>query len=383
MRKLLEADCSAEIMMIGVPAANPIGQLVVKVTYGIRGGKLEPAYTQLPVWLDDTYHGGRFYSGDYQFPKEKIDLVVIGDAVAPGEEPAEQVDVAISVGGFSRKLLVIGDRYWRESRGDADGQAAKIPPPTLGQLKRKKADYSEGLSLPPQIAPPKPEEKDEDEDDENADDGEDKTYVSSQPARFKRIRMDWDRSYGGEDGGAPYQDNPGGKGFILQPGDKDEKPVVSGVPLPNIEDPAQRITSWKSNPKPVGPCFYPQTWGLRMLKGMQLRDNKPPCVLAAMFNQAHPDFELDAFPDDQEMTIKGMTPVGDVKFLVEKPTLSARLELAGKPDRDLNLVWDLLCVRPELGEVYMVARAPFKFDPATDYEINLRVFEPSGVSVNG
>ena len=78
-----------------------------------------------------------------------------------------------------------------------------------------------------------------------------------------------------------------------------------------------------------------------------------------------------------------MTPAGEVRFRVERPDLEARLELTDTPDRPLDLVWDLICVRPELGEVYIVGRAPFMYDPATHWQQIVRVGPSVGAPVHG
>jgi hypothetical protein len=49
---------------------------------------------------------------------------------------------------------------------------------------------------------------------------------------------------------------------------------------------------------------------------------------------------------------------------VDRPRLSALIKTEKRPLREISLVWDLLCVRPETQDGYIVGRALFGFNPA-------------------
>ena len=108
---------------------------------------------------------------------------------------------------------------------------------------------------------------------------------------------------------------------------------------------------------------------------------KQPIMLGPLFNQAHPDFILKAFPEGAAFEASGMTPSdgsspGVFKAPIRKPALRVRLEApsgAPVPDPGLVIAWDLVCVVPEDRRYYVVGRAAWTYDPKADCKRNARV----------
>lgn len=80
---------------------------------------------------------------------------------------------------------------------------------------------------------------------------------ASQPVPFTSMPLCWERCFGGPS----YEKNPVGRG--LEPV---ETPQGLLVPLPNIEDPQNLITSPASRPEPAGAFPIAQTWKVRTQK---------------------------------------------------------------------------------------------------------------------
>src|ERR1035438_1702728 len=92
--------------------------VAVKGTYLIGGGgTLQLASEQVPVELVPKYRAkpgmsSLFCESDLTYPKLATDVILHGNAWAPGGRPASQVDVTLKAGPISKTLRVFGDRYW-------------------------------------------------------------------------------------------------------------------------------------------------------------------------------------------------------------------------------------------------------------------------------
>jgi hypothetical protein len=324
--RLSAEGCAAAVMPVGIRGPETAALLIVKVTKRLCEGELADDPEPFPVWELPREIGGRTLPGDATYPKEGVDLIVVGDAFAPQGKPATVSAVIISIGGFSRTLAVWGDRVWKKGVID---------------------------------------------------------YLPSEPEPFLKMPVDFRHAYGGvwrdDDGNElPYVDNPLGKGFIL-PNHPYAPSTVEGTPLPNIEWPDRLVTSWKDTPEPAGCELYPLQWGLRLRAGVHPRgERKLPRIVPALFNQAHPAFVLPAFPADAPCRIVGMTESRPIEFTLSPPALEARIERANESPEPIPLVWDTLCVLPGEGRLYMVARARFVFDPAAEEGSLLRIAPTEG-----
>ena len=375
MRTSTTGPVSSAVFMTSVPGSpKAIGTLVARVTYDVIAGRLVPSRNQAPISTSDRIVGGQLFASDQVYPKKNVDLVIIGDAVAPDGKAVDRLDVEISIGELSRKLFVTGDRCWQRTDGKEEKPQSAAPASSIAAVMAlvEKAKASAPATPPEFKLPDPPASSDGDEDKDSEEDAkkkEDKNYAPTEPSRFKRMRMDWAHAFGGES----FQDNPIGKGFVTYPPDGKGDPAVAGVPLPNVEDSRRPVKSWKEWPAPSGCGYYPQRWGVRMRLGIEPRGIKVPCVTAAYFNQAHPDFEMNAFPGGKELVVTNMSPKGTFKAIVHAPLVTAALRLPGMPPQQLDLVWDLVCARPEYGEVSIVGRIPFRHDPISEAEAVVHV----------
>ncbi len=137
----------------------------------------------------------------------------------------------------------------------------------------------------------------------------------SEPVAFQQMPLDWRQAYGGDG----YPRNPLGKGFASPaPG---ERP-----PLPNIQAPAQPITSPNQRPEPAGFGPIDLTWPQRMgLTGTHdqrwLQEDFPGFARDIdwhFFNLASPDQQFDApLRGDEPYQLENLHP--------EHPLLSGRL----------------------------------------------------------
>jgi hypothetical protein len=187
---------------------------IVKATYDIvQGKRLTLAEEQRPIALVDQHRGepgvsSTIYESDVALHKPGTDLVLVGDAHAPGGRPVSELDVQFGVARWDKSIRVIGDRAWfrmaREVR-------------------------------------------------------------HSSPLSFTTMPLIYERAFGGTDQSSPdprqhgwEPRNPVGTGFRAE---------VSGVekhPLPNLEDPRALIRSWTDRPAPQGYGFVGRHWSPRL-----------------------------------------------------------------------------------------------------------------------
>jgi len=203
---------------------EPVFSLLTKRTYDIRNGsRLVRATTTRPfVQVDQYYDDGDpewatvKHECDYAPYKVATDVVVIGNAHAPGGRPIPQVDVSVEVGVHRKTLRISGDRQC---------------------VYRPNGD--------PAFTEPVP--------------------FTEQPLRYER-------AYGGKDSRSNPEDpfyyprNHNGVGVVL----KNIREAVEGVLLPNIEDPEDLLTPdrlilgeparWNEQPLPDGLGWFQRTW---------------------------------------------------------------------------------------------------------------------------
>jgi hypothetical protein len=153
----------------------------------------QPPVAQAPVFVDEAApQPSLLYEMDLVRTKLTTDVLLIGNAHAPGGVPVTQLDVGLRVGPIAKRLRVTGDRVW------------------LGG-------------------------------------------APSEPEPFSTMPLVWERAYGGvdpwtRDAPLPQFDvrNPAGTGFVM------EAAHAEGVRLPNIEYPDQCVRAWSDRPEPAG-----------------------------------------------------------------------------------------------------------------------------------
>ena len=246
--------------------------IVVKATLVIvrEGGDVLPTLKQLPLFttdvMSDTKAGSVRFESDLVPFKPRTDVVLIGRAYAPGGKPVTRLMAGLRVGALRYGVAIFGDRTW---------QWRPIAPPTI-----------------------------------------------SEPESFTSMDLVYERTFGGIDGpGGMYcKENLIGPGFI----GKKTRERVSGLKLPNIEDPRNLISAWDTHPRPVGFGFYGRGWMPRRAyagtydeKYMKERHPLPPTDFSyRLFNGAHPDLQVEGYlRGDEEVALVNVCPRDpDVRF---------------------------------------------------------------------
>ncbi|WP_184871659.1 DUF2169 family type VI secretion system accessory protein [Mesorhizobium sangaii] len=185
-------------------AANKIWLVCVKATFDIASdGTTKPSDDQVPLFiqgqpLDGDFEKSLIYESDFFGVKPCTDVLVNGTAWAPNGKPTTALDVGFRVGPVQKRLRVFGDRWWTVSL--AGGRDV--------------------------IASPE--------------------YFVKMPIRYEAALGGWDRSASNPKDHRLDDRNPVGQGLISNPNGR------LGRTLPNIEDPANLVTTWMSRPEPAG-----------------------------------------------------------------------------------------------------------------------------------
>ena len=297
--------------------------VVVKGTFAIpsRGTEAPVADEQQPVLYAAQHYGDPDsssikYPADIVLGKVGTDIGLIGSAHAPGDKPVQKLPVSLSVGRFRKVIYVIGDRQWK-----------------------------------PHLVPG--------------------VLAMSAPKPFVKMPLVHERAFGGK-----YEDqkkrsvvnfpNPVGAGFWP------DRRSAEGRPLPNLEDPAHLIDSWKDRPPVACYGFVDGWWEPRRRfagsYGDEWRKEHFPVLPR--------DFDLRFCNAGQEgLVADGFLEGGEP---VEFVNLSQRGHIRFAPDADrFCMVWGasfrigkqpsrMKCVRVEIEEGALVAAptSPLATSPA-------------------
>ena len=246
--------------------------VIVKSTFAINKGEPTTPEEQLPIFTTDEHYGDdpiapvKFESDMVPF-KPRSDVVLVGKAHAPGGAPVTKLDVTLRVGGLRKTIRVFGDRMWW---------------------------FPSKLTLVPVVSEPRP---------------------------FVTMDLTYERAFGGIDETAARfcRENLHGKGII----GKKSKKSIDGKSLPNLEDPRNLITSWKSRPMPVGFGFYGRG-GMPRLGYAGTYDEKhekerapalPLDFSYAVFNGAHPELQVRGYlRGDEIVELKNLSRESALQF---------------------------------------------------------------------
>lgn len=111
--------------IFGLPDQEGVDTLyvVVKGTFRLTAGGVEIDDDEpRPVVLADEYWGepgesSVKHASEVHLRKQGTDVVVVGQACAPGERPVPHVDVSVGIADRMKHARVQGDRYWTEGLG--------------------------------------------------------------------------------------------------------------------------------------------------------------------------------------------------------------------------------------------------------------------------
>lgn len=295
---------------------RPVLVAVVKATFTVDStGSCALAEKQVPVRVAGESLGDRAttsyrYEPELAFLKLATDVVLIGHAY-PERETHTEVTVAFEAGPLAKRAQVFGDRTWVRT-----GQHIGISP----------------------------------------------------AQRFERIRLCYERAFGGWDRTSPDparhvcdRRNPVGTGF------RADGSFEEGLRLPNLEDPAARIQSPADRPEPVGFGFTSPDWQHRAqwagTYDAQWQNERAPLLPRdfdrRFFNSASPGLVAPNYlRGDEPIAASGVLPAGErfIATLPGKPSPVVAVSMrAGAPVR-METVLDTVIIEPDERRVQLVWR---------------------------
>lgn len=312
-----------EVEMFGFPDQDGVDTfyVVVKGTFSLGPAGLTVAEEQRPVTLADEYWGepgesSLRYSTEAHLVKNGTDVVVIGEACAPGGRPVDHVDVSVMIAGRRKDARVHGDRYWTEGVG----------------------------GLRPSRAKP-----------------------------FVQMPVIYERAFGGMHVPDPSKEvyvaearNPVGCGFL---GKRSVKEIL-GQPVPNVEDPRVPIGAPGSKGVPVGfgpiaPSWEPRV-GYAGTYDEAWEQSRAPYLPRdfdpRFFNVAPAEL---VFPRNlvggESVAVLGFHPRGVQRFALPVCELGIAVKLAGKK-QSLAYQLETVLLEPTAEQVSMSWRASLPVD---------------------
>lgn len=299
----------AELSLLNDESGIETLYAVVKATFRYRG-QWTLADEQVAVWQKDDYYqepdnSSLRYPSECHLGKVATDILVEGDACAPGDRAVRHMPVSVSVGSMHRELRIFGDRVW------LDGGA-------------------------------------------------------SAPEPFARMPLVYERAYGGsleKDGRCVACDerNPVGRFLVSQDGDED----LEGEPLPNIEDPGALIRGPEDRPEPVGfGALAPHWAGRAQYAGTydkRWQTHRAPFApedfSRRYFNVAP---EAMIYPGwlqgGEPVRVAGMHPEGGWAFELPRVDLSVKAQIRGR-EQLLSPQLETLLLQPNDRQLVMTWRA--------------------------
>ncbi|HLL55492.1 MAG TPA: DUF2169 domain-containing protein [Myxococcaceae bacterium] len=264
--------------------------VTVKATFEIAEDGLRIAAEQRPLVLADEYRkdpatSSLKHAGEIHLLKPNTDVVLLGEAHAPGGRPVKSCQVSIRVGRLHKLLQVFGDRHWT------------------------------GGLVSPRISAPEP---------------------------FTTLPLIYERAFGGthvvdeKSGKAVAEErNPVGQGFR----GKRSASEMLGSKLPNLEDPAHLIRSPSDCPAPSGVGYVAPSWlPRRAMAGTYdetWRTTRAPYLplnfKREFFQMASPGLiSAGHLRGGEPVEILNSSPEGAVRFALPTCAISVTLAIAGE-----------------------------------------------------
>lgn len=323
-----------------------IGAILAKATYRIVDDRALELETQDPVPLFDTDEEtdlGLRPRDDLVRRDEAFEVILLGAAYVPGDRPDAATMVTLRLGDVQRQLLVVGDRRWKK-----------------GFM---------GTSI-------------------------------TDPEPFTRMPMTWEHAFGGSapvdiDEGATidvaHPLNRAGKGFDAESaaqGLAEAFRTPNGYPkidyertLPNLEDPAHRISRPDDAPQPKCWATLPLSSGLhgmRVLDGMDEDEMTSEQLIQqdSLLYRAHPDWVIERPPAGAPLVLTNATRSGSLR--VTLPTLRVMFDYINRGRTATGeLMPQMLVLYPEEQRLTLTYRKPFTypFEGGAERCIRLRTEE--------
>lgn len=294
--------------------------VVIKATFEL-GETLEIAPKQQPIIPADEYWGqpgasSVKYASEMHLTKPSTDVVLMGEACAPDQREVTQLDVSVTIADRKKVVRVFGDRQWK---------------------------------------------------------GGPFWLRMTSPAPFRSMPLVYERAFGGihdrtaEQKGILYEArNPVGSGFTGKRRRKD----IKGMPIPNLEDPADLISGHSARPRPAGFGYIAPSWEPRKSFAGTYDETwqkkrapyLPQDFNPRFFNMAHPDLVCDGYLKGGEpVEVLNASPHGPFKCKVPACCLEAIVRVAGKKQTPpLNL--ETVLIEPGEARLSMLWRAAVPCD---------------------
>lgn len=306
---------SATAVVLADVAGRDVIVAVAKATFVLgRHRRLQLAERPTPLAYADEYRdepgkSSLAAASDFALAKPRADVVVLGNACAPGGKPVSSMTVSVEVGAAAARLEVTGDRVWKKGLfGVAPGKAES----------------------------------------------------------FREMPLVWERAYGGScparegNGRVRFGPNPVGRGFWIA--DKD----AADQPMPNLEWPDDPLRKLGERPAPA--CFAPMSpdWDSRAAFAgtydeRWARERKPLLPEdfdPRFFNTAPPALQLvRALEGGEPVQLQGLHADGERSF--ELPLDRVTVDLLTPGDRVAShpAALDTVVIDAGTGLVQLVWRA--------------------------
>ncbi|QQR45131.1 DUF2169 domain-containing protein [Myxococcus xanthus] len=299
---------------------QPVVTLVAKATFDLKdNGRVMLAGEQLPLLLGGLFTEKGNPESSYRFEPEgaffkpATDVVLVGHAHPPGTGLRECL-VSFQVGALSKTVRVVGDRVWYRSLG----AISMTPPKQLQPI----------------------------------------------PLSYERAFGGWDRSAADAERHTFEPRNPVGLGFRGRTGAFEE-----GLRLPNLEEPAHPITSFRQTPPPAGFGFLAPHWQPRAAfagtyDDAWTRERMPllPRDFDRRFlNAASPGLVATGYlKGDEPVRVVNASPGGRLEFrLPSAPPPSFVVALKGRRTTKGSLSLDTVIVDTDDAKAFLYWRAMF------------------------
>lgn len=299
------------------PGGRELLVIAVKATFRLpeeQGGRLQLAEEQAPLVLSDEFFGepglsAPKYEIDYSPRKQRCDILLNGQAYAPGGRPVDRVTVGLRVGNWSKSFSVVGDRRWYWAGG-------------------------------PRITSPTP---------------------------FAMQPFSYDQAFGGTDKRpedpslhVAFMQNPSGRGFH---GNLKEE-WLEGSPLPNTEELGVAVTQPDGVYRPMSFGIIARHWDPRSRYAgtydQHWLDEVFPFLPAdfdEQYYQAAPrDQQFDLPIGEQPVSLLNLTADGRRDFTLPHFEAPVYIFPRNGPREDLKALIDTIVIEPELARVTMTWR---------------------------
>ncbi len=177
------------------------------------------------------------------------------------------------------------------------------------------------------------------------------------PKPITAVPLTLAHAYGGKvqwDGlDVPFAPNPAGKGFYI------EEAAAEGMPLPNIENPAELIAKWDDRPMPVGMGACPQDFAGRIIELVDKQTSEFK-FSPKLFNAAFPAMVAPKVEPGDILTVRGISPAPEVKLKLPTARYEAVLTFDDEViERELAI--DQVGLEFDKRRIFVSYRYPFRY----------------------